>query len=680
MRVLPSLLLVFALVLPSAAHGFDAQRTPQGRVVHAPRTPWPVFLQADGFDGLTVAKIQNVVRNVIAAWNAVPGTRIQLSYGGLVRQAPHLGVYIWHNDNFQWQGGDAPAQTDVEWDDDGGLTQATIALNGQDFRWVTSKQPATGDQRTDADLQAVLTHQLGHALGLAHSHDAQATMYFWLTTSTGRTLANDDVRALQFVYPAAENTASVTCDPCRSDADCAGGGRCLAWPDGYAYCAEPCATSDDCPTGTSCGSYQGGIACLPNDGHCGADLAVDRFGDPCAADVACVDSGFCMTVTNGQAFCTTGCNSGCKNGSVCNSANLCVERGKRPDGEVCRVPGDCISSVCMASSWRAGTCGRTCSFGCAIGELCGQDGQCRVECSKGCPAGMACGSDGTCRGPMGPGWPCGSTYDCTSGECVTLSGLQFAAICTQSCEVPSDCPPGTGCSSTTKGMLCIPGKSLTAGSPCTTSAMCGKGNGCDLSKIFGGFGKCVPTCAPFGLSGDCTAISGTGVCAWNGDSGLCVSDTSGKKEGTSCDAQSPCRADLVCAQIGSSSACRIDCDLNNPVCAEGLSCLALDGSSVRGVCADGGAEAKSVVPALQKVLNPDARDVSLPSVVPISQWQPPPIATATPGVKSSCSSSREGDGNSFFFLLVGGCLYWGYRRWGQPPGGRKFSHPPTASR
>ncbi|MEO8099899.1 MAG: matrixin family metalloprotease [Acidobacteriota bacterium] len=51
------------------------------------------------------------------------------------------------------------------------------------------------------DLQAVATHELGHALGAGHSHIMGAVMYPFSGGTLGRTLSDDDVAFLRTAYP-----------------------------------------------------------------------------------------------------------------------------------------------------------------------------------------------------------------------------------------------------------------------------------------------------------------------------------------------------------------------------------------------------------------------------------------------------------------------------------------------
>ena len=614
-----------------------------------------MFVQATGFDGLSVAKIEAMTLAAMKTWNSVPGTKIALVYGGLVTAPPRTGVYIWRDPAFSWRGTEVLAEPTLEWDEDGALTMVSIALNGKDFRFVAvQKTSSAADGRGDADLGTVLTHQLGHALGLGHSRDPTATMYFWQTTQPFRTLKPDDQDGLRFVYPADAVTASATCDACRSDADCGGGGRCLVWPDGAAYCAGACEVDDDCPVGTSCGTYSAGRACLPNDGHCNADRATAHFGEPCAADRACVDTGFCMTVDGGQGYCTTTCEAGCPGGGGnCDPNGLCTAHGTRVDGDTCRVPGDCQSGVCAGSTWRLGSCAHTCNGLCPKGETCGEDGVCHTACAGGCPVGMACDDLGQCRGPMDIGWPCASPYDCKRGSCITVAAQLWPSICTQGCTVPTDCSNGTGCAKTASGYLCVPGKALAIGSPCDNSPACGTGAACDLDQAVGGYGACAAACDPYGDSAPCNG----GWCVWRADSptgGVCRASAGGQVTGQACSPTLPCRADLVCVTTSGTSQgfCAEDCNQTAPGCALGLSCLPLDASATRGVCLDGGTGGTTIAPQpASTYVNPDPRTVQLPDVVPVAQWKPPVATASSPA--AGCAAGPRGPAASEW---VGLCL------------------------
>jgi hypothetical protein len=82
--------------------------------------------------------------------------------------------------------------------DDGALIDADLVLNSSDFPLAI--EPG----RSDVDLIAVLTHELGHVLGLAHSDAPGATMQREARGSAAaelRTLEADDMEGICAIYP-----------------------------------------------------------------------------------------------------------------------------------------------------------------------------------------------------------------------------------------------------------------------------------------------------------------------------------------------------------------------------------------------------------------------------------------------------------------------------------------------
>jgi hypothetical protein len=82
--------------------------------------------------------------------------------------------------------------------DDGRIFQAYTEINSAQNKLTTEEPPpANGDA---FDLQAILTHEAGHFLGLAHSADPNAIMF--ATYKAGSIhLAPDDEEAICTVYP-----------------------------------------------------------------------------------------------------------------------------------------------------------------------------------------------------------------------------------------------------------------------------------------------------------------------------------------------------------------------------------------------------------------------------------------------------------------------------------------------
>ncbi len=90
----------------------------------------------------------------------------------------------------------------------GEIYDADMEINSAGFQLTT--QPS----QVGFDLQAIVTHEAGHFLGLAHSPDPESTMYESYQEGMGgqRTLASDDTAAICAAYPP-RTIDPTTCNP-----------------------------------------------------------------------------------------------------------------------------------------------------------------------------------------------------------------------------------------------------------------------------------------------------------------------------------------------------------------------------------------------------------------------------------------------------------------------------------
>ena len=123
--------------------------------------------------------------------------------------APNVNVILFQDTKWEYTGPDNNvAKTTVTFDKDTGeILDADIEVNHA-FNFFT-----VGDDVVEYDLQSVMTHEVGHFLGLDHTQDFDATMNASYTPGTTdlRTIEQDDIDGLCAIYPVTRS--GLTCNP-----------------------------------------------------------------------------------------------------------------------------------------------------------------------------------------------------------------------------------------------------------------------------------------------------------------------------------------------------------------------------------------------------------------------------------------------------------------------------------
>ncbi len=125
------------------------------------------------------------------------------------KDQPNANVITFHDDTWEYTNTvDTLALTTVFFDGDTGeIYDANIEINSNQYDF------ADGDMGGAAlDLNAVLTHEAGHFLGLSHTDLATATM-FGSYNEDMTTLEQDDEDGICASLPPARTTASDSCTP-----------------------------------------------------------------------------------------------------------------------------------------------------------------------------------------------------------------------------------------------------------------------------------------------------------------------------------------------------------------------------------------------------------------------------------------------------------------------------------
>jgi Matrixin len=123
--------------------------------------------------------------------------------------APNANIVMFRDDAWPYPGERfVIARTSVTFDPNtGAIFDADIEINSFDNDFSTTDEP------TATDLQAVLTHEVGHFLGLDHSTFLNATMQANYDSSSlgARTLSSDDIAGICSIYSPLAEGAQLTC-------------------------------------------------------------------------------------------------------------------------------------------------------------------------------------------------------------------------------------------------------------------------------------------------------------------------------------------------------------------------------------------------------------------------------------------------------------------------------------
>jgi hypothetical protein len=234
LRLLPGLALGAALLTGAApAASFcrsttctgDCPRDGDGCKTTGQPLAWPGLcvgfsIQKDGTVNLPMAEVRPVIEQSFANWSDLDCGKgvASIAYSELDDVSchaseynpggPNANVILFQDNKWRYHGADDTlAKTTVTFDaDTGEIFDADIEIN-QAYNEFT-----VGDDRVVYDLESVLTHEIGHFLGLDHSPDPVATMNAGYEEGSTelRTLAADDVAGLCTIYPPGRTGK---CDP-----------------------------------------------------------------------------------------------------------------------------------------------------------------------------------------------------------------------------------------------------------------------------------------------------------------------------------------------------------------------------------------------------------------------------------------------------------------------------------
>lgn len=167
------------------------------------------------------ADVLRVMQQSFAAWQEVPTAYIAFTYLGtttIPASTTDRNNVILYDASGTTIGAPAGAGviaiTRVQWNENGNITDADIVFNGRDFEFSAEENNTPSGL---VDLQDVMTHEIGHLLGLDHTPlvgapTVRPTMNPFNTASApriGRTLEHDDRAGVTALYAQGNATGGI---------------------------------------------------------------------------------------------------------------------------------------------------------------------------------------------------------------------------------------------------------------------------------------------------------------------------------------------------------------------------------------------------------------------------------------------------------------------------------------
>jgi hypothetical protein len=211
-----------------------------------------------GTQDLDPVETRAIIRKTFQAWTEVPcpkGGNASMTFeerdpvsckkSEYNKDAPNLNVVLFQDDDWKYRGIDGTlAKTSVTYNDETGeIYDADIEVNAANNTVTISDIP----KKIQYDLQAILTHEVGHFIGIAHSPESSAVMFASYSPGSisQRKLTPDDVAAVCAIYPPKNGVA------CNSTPRGGFSASCGSDTKKSGLCSVATVGSDGAPAGTS---------------------------------------------------------------------------------------------------------------------------------------------------------------------------------------------------------------------------------------------------------------------------------------------------------------------------------------------------------------------------------------------------------------------------------------------
>ncbi len=163
-------------------------------------------------DDVTPSQALAAVQAAADTWNAVPTANFVFTYGGTSSATELSNPPNGSNEIFWNELGQTGTLAMTQWwyNPSTGIIVESDQVINDSYNWDVSGSPSGGE----FDLESVVLHEFGHYLSLGHDPDPAAVMYYASSAgSVHRTLHQNDIDGISFIYPGTAPTSTPTATP-----------------------------------------------------------------------------------------------------------------------------------------------------------------------------------------------------------------------------------------------------------------------------------------------------------------------------------------------------------------------------------------------------------------------------------------------------------------------------------
>lgn len=202
-----SLLSLITLSMPGVASAYTFLTTSEHIPLRWEERVIPYYVNERGTQDLPLPEVLDAIDQSFSTWMEVPGEECEFVFMGLTdvnfeenetkdgRESHN--VIFWRTED-EWVHSDKAAAITRVWGEASAEIVGFDMYLNESFHFTNSDDP----DEISTDLQNMMTHEIGHALGLGHSHDSEATLYDTAVRgeTSKRDLSEDDIAGIQVLY------------------------------------------------------------------------------------------------------------------------------------------------------------------------------------------------------------------------------------------------------------------------------------------------------------------------------------------------------------------------------------------------------------------------------------------------------------------------------------------------